>query len=124
MMDGTGDHQQPGINSACSTRRQRQPRQLHLVPRCPIGRHTEPDINQRASVMALIPQTYYWQGSWNPSSFRLVIKPGGIAGNAIYDHHQRPGAGPHASTFFAYLGNSARAFTETGSAASRIATSG
>jgi hypothetical protein len=81
----------------------------------------EPDFGQRAAaVMALDPaQTYYWQGSWNPSSFRLVIRSGGIAGNVIYDRtiSAPAGTGPYApNPHFAFLGaNSAVFNTETGS---------
>jgi hypothetical protein len=81
----------------------------------------EPDFGQRAAaVMALDPaQTYYWQGSWNPSSFRLVIRSGGINGNVIYDRTSTApsGSGPYApSPHFAFLGaNSAVFNTETGS---------
>lgn len=81
----------------------------------------EPDLGQRAAaVMALDPsQTYYWQGSWTATSFRLLIRSGGIAGNVIYDRtiNAPPGTGPYApNPHFAYLGaNSAVFNTETGS---------
>ena len=81
----------------------------------------EPDFGQRAAgVVALDPtQTYYWQASWNPAAFRLVVKSGGINGNVIYDRtiNAPPGTGPYApNPHFAYLGaNSAVFNTETGS---------
>jgi hypothetical protein len=81
----------------------------------------EPDFGQRAAaVMALDPaQIYYWQGTWNPAAFRLVIRSGGISGNVIYDRTitAPSGTGPYApSPHFAFLGaNSAVFNTETGS---------
>ena len=81
----------------------------------------EPDLAQRsAAVMALDPsQTYYWQGSWTTTAFRLVVKSGGITGNVIYDRtiSAPGGSGPYApNPHFAYLGaNSAVFNTETGS---------
>jgi hypothetical protein len=81
----------------------------------------EPDLARRsASVMALDPsRTYFWQGTWNSSAFRLMIRDGGNEGTVIYDHTitAPAGTGPYApSPHFAYLGANSGAYaTETGS---------
>jgi hypothetical protein len=81
----------------------------------------EPDFGQRAAaVMALDPsRTYLWQALWTSTTFRLVIRDGGVGGTVIYDRSvtapQR--TGPYApSPHFAYLGANSGAYgTETGS---------
>ena len=86
-----------------------------------VGVNLEPDLGQRtASVQALDPaRTYFWQGNWNSTSFRLVIRADGPTGTVIYDRTSiaPSGTGPYAPTpHFAYLGaNSAVFNTETGS---------
>jgi hypothetical protein len=81
----------------------------------------EPDLAKRqASVMSLNPaQTYFWQGSWTTSSFRLVIRDGGPTGSVIYDYTigAPGGTGPYAPTpHYAYLGaTSGRYGVDTGS---------
>ena len=81
----------------------------------------EPDLAKRnGSVLSLNPaQTYFWQGSWNPSAFRLVIRDGGINGGVIYDYTipAPGGTGPYAPTpHFAYLGATSGPFgQDTGS---------
>jgi hypothetical protein len=81
----------------------------------------EPDFAQRAAAaMALNPaQTYLWQASWTRTSFRLVLRDGGINGAVLYDRTMTApdGTGPYAPVpHVAYLGaNSAIFNTETGS---------
>lgn len=80
----------------------------------------EPDLGLRQqSVMALnAAQTYFWQGTWTSSSFRLVIRDGGPAGGVIYDRTlSAPGGGIYGpSPHYAYLGaTSGRYGVDTGS---------
>jgi hypothetical protein len=81
----------------------------------------EPDFAQRAAgVRALDPaRTYFWQATWTPTTFRLVVRDDSSTGNVIYDRAitAPPGTGPYAPTpHFAYLGaNSGFYNTETGS---------
>jgi hypothetical protein len=80
----------------------------------------EPDLGQRqAAVVGLNPaQTYFWQGTWNSSSFRLVVRDGGPSGGVIYDRTiSASGGGPYApSPHYAYLGaTSGRYGADTGS---------
>jgi hypothetical protein len=80
----------------------------------------EPDLGLRQqSVMALNPaQTYFWQGTWTSSSFRLVIRDGGPSGGVIYDRTlSAPGGGTYApSPHYAFLGaTSGRYGVDTGS---------
>lgn len=73
-----------------------------------VGVNLEPDLAKRqASVMSLNPATtYFWQGSWTATSFRLVIRDGGPTGSVIYDYTLiAPGGGPYApNPHYAYLG--------------------
>lgn len=69
----------------------------------------EPDLAKRnGSVINLNPaQWYYWQASWTSSSFRLVVRDGGITGAVLYDYSRNApaGSGPYAPTpHYAYLG--------------------
>lgn len=78
------------------------------------------DYGGRASAtIRLNPNTtYFWQGSWTPSSYRLVVKEGGVNGQTIYDRAiTASGGGPYApSPHVAYLGSNSGAFgTDTGS---------
>jgi hypothetical protein len=80
----------------------------------------EPDINKRNdSVMNLNPATtYYWQATWTATTFRVLVKQGGINGSVIYDYTiAAPGGGPYApSPHVAYLGSNAGVLgTDTGS---------
>jgi hypothetical protein len=63
-------------------------------------------------------QTYFWQGTWTGSSFRLVIRDGGPTGAVIYDRTlSAPGGGTYGpSPHYAYLGaTSGRYGVDTGS---------
>lgn len=81
----------------------------------------EPDLAKRgASTMFLNPaQTYFWQGIWTATSFRLVIRDGGLNGSVIYDYtlNAPGGTGPYApSPHYAYLGATSGPFgIDTGS---------
>lgn len=80
----------------------------------------EPDLAGRSDgVINLNPSTtYFWQGSWTATAFRLVVKAGGINGSVIYDRTiSAPGGGPYApSPHVAYLGSNAGALgTDSGS---------
>jgi len=80
----------------------------------------EPDLGLRQqSVMSLNQaQTYFWQGIWTSSSFRLVIRDGGPNGGVIYDRTlSAPGGGTYSpSPHYAYLGaTSGRYGVDTGS---------
>jgi hypothetical protein len=78
------------------------------------------DFGGRASAVTSLnaSTTYFWQGSWTPTTFRLVVKDGGVNGSTIYDRTiSTPGGGPYApSPHVAYLGSNAGAMgTDTGS---------
>ncbi|RPJ77335.1 MAG: hypothetical protein EHM24_00290 [Acidobacteria bacterium] len=78
------------------------------------------DAAGRASaVMNLDPSTtYFWRGSWTPTSYRLLVKAGGVNGATIYDRTiTAPGGGPYApSPHVAYIGSNSGAFvTDDGS---------
>lgn len=81
----------------------------------------EPDFGTRAaSVVFLDPgRWYFWQATWNPTSFRLVVRDGGPNGAVIYDRSANApgGTGPYApSPHFAYLGATSGVFgSDTGS---------
>jgi hypothetical protein len=81
----------------------------------------EPDFGQRADgVRALDPtRTYLWQAFWTSTTFRLVIRDGGLEGAVIYDRSitAPAGTGPYSpSPHYVYLGANSGAFnTETGS---------
>lgn len=73
---------------------------------------------RQQAVMSLNPgTTYFWQGTWNATSFRLVVKAGGIGGNVIYDRNlSTSGGGYSPNPHVAYLGTNAGAMgTDTGS---------
>lgn len=74
-----------------------------------LGVRLEPDLAKRnGSVLNLNPnQWYYWQANWTASSFRLVVRDGGITGAVLYDYtiNAPGGTGPYApSPHYAYLG--------------------
>lgn len=79
----------------------------------------EPDLGQRQqAVVGLNPaQTYFWQGTWTSSSFRLVVRDGGPSGGVIYDRTISAPGGSYAPTpHYAYLGaTSGRYGADTGS---------
>ena len=57
------------------------------------------------SVMALnTGTTYFWQGTWNATSFRLVVKEGGINGTVIYDRDRLGGSNYSPAPHIAYIG--------------------
>ena len=69
----------------------------------------EPELHERqASIIPLDPsKTYFWQATWNATTFRVVVRDGGPAGTVIYDRAKTspPGYGPYAPTpHYAYLG--------------------
>jgi hypothetical protein len=79
------------------------------------GIRLEPDLATRAaSVVSLDPgRTYFWQASWNPTSFRLVVRDGGPNGGVIYDRTATApaGTGPYApSPHYVYLGATSGVF--------------
>lgn len=86
----------------------------------------EPDIATRgASVVSLDPgRWYFWQGSWNASSFRLVVRDGGPNGAVVYDRtiNAPGGTGPYSPTpHIAYLGATSGVFgSDAGSWAGAI----
>jgi len=82
----------------------------------------EPDAGTRAAgTRSLNPSTtYYWEGSWNPNQFRLVVREGGQGGGVIYDLTVSApgGSGPYSpDPHYVFLGaNSGAAGTgDTGS---------
>src|SRR4029453_6276688 len=68
----------------------------------------EPDLNKRRqSVVMLDPShTYFWQGIWTNTTFRLVVKDGGVNGTTIYDYTMTAsaGAGLPAGQLYAFIG--------------------
>ena len=83
------------------------------------------DFGGRASsVMSLNPSTtYFWQGSWTASTYRLVVREGGVGGSTIYDRTiSASGGGPYApNPHVAYLGSNSGAFgTDSGSYAGLV----
>jgi hypothetical protein len=69
----------------------------------------EPALHERqASIRILDPaRTYFWQATWTPLIFRLVVREDGPAGNVIFDMSKTSpsGYGPYApSPHYAYLG--------------------
>jgi hypothetical protein len=63
-------------------------------------------------------QTYFWQASWTPTSFRVLVRDGGATGSVIYDLSlPAPAASPYApSPHYAYLGATSGTFgLDTGS---------
>jgi hypothetical protein len=82
-------------------------------------------FGQRSSaVFRLNPSTtYYWQGTWTRTSFRLIVKEGGIGGTTIYNRAvTAAGGGPYApDPHVAYIGsNSGAAGTDHGSFAGMV----
>lgn len=86
----------------------------------------EPDFGTRAaSVVSLDPgRWYFWQGTWNSTSFRLVVRDGGPTGGVVYDRTITApgGTGPYApSPHVAFLGATSGVFgSDTGSWAGAV----
>ena len=77
-------------------------------------------FGQRSSaVFRLNPSTtYFWQGTWTRTAFRLIVREGGIGGTTIYNRAiTASGGGPYApNPHVAYLGsNSGAEGTDHGS---------
>jgi hypothetical protein len=68
----------------------------------------EPDMGKRLqSILMLDPsRTYFWQGLWDATSFRLVVRDGGIGGSVLYDYKMNAsgGAAFAPSPHYAFLG--------------------
>ena len=83
----------------------------------------EPDTAKRmASVLLLNPSTtYHWKFTWG-SDIRLVVREGGVAGNALYDYGMSAPRGRYTpGTHYAYLGAPVgRSGTESASIAGTI----
>ena len=81
----------------------------------------EPDFGGRAAGIRSLNSgtTYYWEGSWNPTMFRLVVREGGNGGPVIYDRtiNAPGGTGPYSpNPHYVFLGaNSGAAGTDGGS---------
>jgi hypothetical protein len=72
------------------------------------SRVMEPDLALRSqSVRLLDPsRTYFWQAIWDTTSFRLVIRDGGIDGTTIYDVRMTMSGGNYApNPHYAFLGS-------------------
>lgn len=86
----------------------------------------EPDLGTRAaSVVSLDPgRWYFWQGTWNSTSFRLVVRDGGPTGGVVYDRtiNAPGGTGPYApNPHMAFLGATSGVFgSDTGSWAGAV----
>ena len=74
---------------------------------------------RESAVMNLNPgTTYFWQGTWTSTSFRVVIRAGGMSGGVIYDRTlSTGGTGSYApNPHVAYIGsNSGERGTDDGS---------
>jgi hypothetical protein len=72
------------------------------------GAVVEPDIAKRGqSVFLLNPATtYFWQGIWDATSFRLIVRDGGADGPVLYDYKMvaANGRGFAPSPHYAFLG--------------------
>jgi hypothetical protein len=71
-----------------------------------LGVRYEPETAKRfASVFLLNPSTvYHWKGTWG-SSFRLIVREGGVSGNTVYDFGVPTPRGAYApNPHYAYLG--------------------
>ena len=68
----------------------------------------EPDMGKRLqSIHMLDPsRTYFWQGIWDATSFRLVVREGGLGGTVLYDYKMNAsgGAAFAPSPHYAFLG--------------------
>jgi hypothetical protein len=75
----------------------------------------EPDLAKRnASVINLDPtHTYFWQGIWTTTTFRLVVKDGGASGTTIYDYTMTAPAGTGLSSgqLYAFIGTNYEKFS-------------
>ncbi len=66
----------------------------------------ELNSSQRANnVISLNPGTvYFWQGTWTPTSFRLVVRAGGVNGSVVIDSGLSGGASYSPNPHVAYIG--------------------
>jgi hypothetical protein len=74
----------------------------------------EPDLVKRGnSVIVMNPSHWYlWQGLWTPTSFRLVIKDGGVNGTVIYDYQMDAPSGNFSpAQLYAYVGTNYEAYS-------------
>jgi len=74
----------------------------------------EPDLAKRnQSVLMLDPsRTYFWQGIWTQTSFRLVVRDGGINGSVLYDTTMSVRTAAFApSPHYVFLGSNYERFT-------------
>jgi hypothetical protein len=78
------------------------------------GAIVEPDLAKRnQSVLMLDPsRTYFWQGSWTPHAFRLVVRDGGMDGSVLYDYTMNAsrGTGFAPSPHYAFVGTNYEKF--------------
>jgi len=72
--------------------------------------------NRFNNVFILDPSTVYlWQGFWTPTSFRVVVKQGGLAGPVVYDEKVNATSGTtnwNPDVIYAFLGTSNGAFVD------------
>jgi hypothetical protein len=70
------------------------------------GSTVELDSSERAdNVITLNPSTtYFWQGTWTQTSFRLVVRAGSSTGTVLIDSSQSGGNNYSPSPHVAYLG--------------------
>jgi hypothetical protein len=76
----------------------------------------EPNTTERyQSVVVLDPsRVYLWQGFWTPTSVRVVVKEGGMAGPVVYDHSEDADSGTsnwNPAAMYAFLGTNNASYT-------------
>ncbi len=68
----------------------------------------EPELAKRnQSILMPDPsRTYFWQGTWTATSFRLIVRDGGIGGTTVYDYTMTApgGRGYTPAPHYAFLG--------------------
>jgi hypothetical protein len=69
----------------------------------------EPSTAKRFDSVVILDasKVYLWQGFWTPTSFRLVVKEGGLSGPAVYDYEVHSTTGTtnwNPAKMFAFLG--------------------
>ena len=75
----------------------------------------EPDLAKRNQSVLMLnaSRTYFWQGIWDATSFRLVVRDGGVGGSVLYDYRMAAtgsdafGPSPH----YAFLGSNYERFS-------------
>ena len=75
--------------------------------------YVEPDLAKRSqSVILMDPgRWYFWQGIWTGTSFRLVVKDGGVNGSVIYDYQMSAPKGNFSPPrLYAYVGSNNNAY--------------